>query len=98
MSQPEYDQSHNKTGNCSKSHVTESTKQERDPDGHLHATVKLTCHASRDDWANSRTDAARSKENTNSSRSAMPDRKDSFAKHRQQGQYSATETPGGLDQ
>src|SRR5689334_688457 len=98
MRDAEHDEGKDKTGRAAERDVKRAADEKRNADGRLHPAFAFTGKPARDDWSNSRADAARREQYADSGRGAFADRKDAFAKHSEKREYAAAKTPGGFDE
>src|SRR5438874_9993903 len=85
-----------KTSRTAERDIEHSADQKRNADGVLHLLAGLACPAPRDNWADGRANAARSKQHADAGGGFAGHRKDSLAEDCQQSQDAAANAPRRL--
>src|SRR5690349_1676943 len=98
MCDAKHDERKHKTRRAPESDVEQAGDQKRNADRCLHSALAFAGKPARNDWSNSRADTTRCKEHADSGRGAFADRKNAFAKHSEEGEYAAAESPRRFDE
>src|SRR5438445_11019513 len=96
MRRQQEQQGQHKTTRTAERDIEHSADQERNANGVLHLLASFTRPAPRDDWADGRANAARSKQHADAGGGFAGHRKDSLAEDCQQSQDAAANAPRRL--
>src|SRR5215213_11155533 len=98
MRKSQHDQGEDETRCTAKRDVKSAADQKRDPDRRLHAPVSFARNPPRHDRAYRGSNTSGCKEHTDSACGILTNRENAFAKHREQREDAAAQSPGWFDQ